>query len=127
MILGMTVTIPDPSSISLPDFKPLWAWIAGGVGSWYLLAALIFRIFGVHRRNVAEFNLNVEKIKAKHADNSAAIDEQLQKLNDPSHETATMLATSPLLLPVTFVFLFFSAFGWLAGIKQSPTTKEDKQ
>ena len=46
----MTVTIPDPSQLALPEFQPLWAWIAGAASAWYLMAAVLMRLTGRGKR-----------------------------------------------------------------------------
>lgn len=53
ILLGTTITIPDPTSIQLPDFQPLWAWIASAIALWYSGVALLMRYTGKGQR-VAE-------------------------------------------------------------------------
>ena len=46
----MTVTIPDLTQLSPPDFQPLWAWIAGAVTIWYFAVAVLMRAGGRGKR-----------------------------------------------------------------------------
>lgn len=50
MILGMQVTIPGPENFTMPEFQPLWAWIAVAAGVWYFVVVLCMRFGGRGQR-----------------------------------------------------------------------------
>lgn len=148
MILGATITIPDPTSLSMPDFQPMWAWILGGISGWYVFAALVLRWLGFHKHCVADFTKRVQNIKdrynlqnpdivngSSHEERGQSAVEQIAGLKSPGTETLEMLMFSPVLIPLTLLIKVLEpmikypaiAMFWLAGGYQRPPLDDKKE